>query len=271
VIAGSPIRVVEGSIDETVAEVEKELKLGIDTSEDGVLVKADAIGSLEAMAFELKAMDINIKKAEVGEISRRDIIEALTIQDPLKKVLFAFNVKLTPEAREELEGGEGQDVKLFEGDVIYKLIEDYQEWIEKRQIELDTEKRAEVVFPGMIKILPDCVFRVSKPAIIGVRVLAGRIRAGQGLIRNDGRVVGKIKSIQHENRSVKEGIMGDELAISIPNATVGRQFRVEDLLYVDIPERDVNKLESTNLSIEEKEVLETIIKIKRKDKFSWGM
>ena len=123
----------------------------------------------------------------------------------------------------------------------------------------------------MIKILPDCVFRISKPAIIGVRVLAGRIRSGQGLLRDDGRLVGKIKSVQLENKSVKEGKLGDEVAISIPNATVGRQFKVEDILYVDIPESHVTELAKVNLTMEEKEVLEKVIEIKRKDKFSWGM
>ncbi len=271
VIAGVPVRVVKHSINDTVAEVEKEMQLGIETSEDGVLVKADAIGSLEAMAFELKNIDIKIKKAEVGDISRRDIIEAQTIQDPLKCVLFAFNVKLTPDAREELEKGDGQVVKLFEADVIYKLIEDYQLWLEQRKAELEEEQRAEIVYPGMVKVLPDCVFRVSKPAIVGVRVLAGRIRSAQALIRIDGKEIGRIKSIQSQGKSVKEGRMGDELAISIANATVGRQFKIEDILYVDIPESHIIKLMETNLSIEEKEVLDKIIQIKRKEKFSWGM
>ncbi len=271
VIAGVPVRVVRGSLDEIVKKVEKELQLGIETSENGVIVKADAIGSLEAMAFELENLEFQIKKAEVGDVSRRDIIDAMTIQDPLRKVLFAFNVKLTPEAKSVLESCEGQSVKTFEGKVIYKLVEDYQEWYVQRKRELENEKRGQVVFPGMIKILQDCVFRVCKPAIVGVRVLAGRIRAGRALIREDGRVIGKIKSIQRESKSVKEGIMGDELAISIPNATVGRQFKVEDILYVDIPESHATQLANVNLSIEEKEVLEKIIKIKRKEKFCWGM
>lgn len=271
VIAGVPIRVVKDSVEETINEVAKELELGIETSEDGVLIKADAIGSLEAIAFELKNLDIQIKKAEVGDISRRDIVEAQTIQDTLRKVLFAFNIKVTPDARDELEGGEGGDVKLFDGDVIYKLVEDYQDWLEEKKNELELEKRATVVFPGMIKILPDCIFRVSKPAIVGVRVLAGRIRAGQGLLRNDGRVIGKIKSIQSENKSIKEGKMGDELAISISNVTVGRQFNVEDILYIDIPESHIAELSGTALSVDEKEILDKVIQIKRKEKFSWGM
>ena len=258
-------------MEEVTKEVEAELQIGIETAENGVIVKADAIGSLEAIGFELKNLEFQIKTAEVGDVSRRDVVNATTINDPLRKVVFAFNVKITPEAKVELESGEGQDVQVFEGDVIYKLVEDYQEWYEKKKRELEAEKRGEVVFPGMIKILPDCVFRISKPAVVGVRVLAGRIRAGQGLLREDGRVVGKIKSIQSENKSIKESLMGSEVAISIPNVTVGRQFKVEDILYVDIPELHVKQLNDQELSVDEQEVLDKVIKIKRKDKFSWGM
>lgn len=271
VIAGAPVRVVLGTVADVIKEVESELQIGIETAEDGMIVKADAIGSLEAIGFELNNLEFQIKKAEVGDVSRRDIVDAATISDPLNRVVFAFNVKITPEAKLELESGEGTEVQIFVGDVIYKLVEDYQEWFEKKKLELDKEKRGEVVYPGKIKILSDCVFRVSKPAVVGVRVLAGRIRPGQALLREDGRVIGKIKSIQSENKTLKESIMGNEVAISIPNATVGRQFRVEDILYVDIPESHVKQLIDIDLSVDEKEVLDRVIKIKRESKFSWGM
>jgi translation initiation factor 5B len=271
VIAGAPLRVVEDSVDDVVHEVEKELQLSIETSEDGIVLIADAIGSLEAIVFELNNLEFNIKKAEVGDVTRRDVVEAATIKDSLNKVIFAFNVKITPEAKTELECGDGQDVTVFEGNVIYKLVEDYQDWHAKKLQELDEQKRGEVVYPGKIKVLPDCIFRVSKPAVVGVRVLAGRIRSGQALLRDDGRVVGKIKSIQSDNKTLKESIMGSEVAISIPNATVGRQFKAEDILYIDIPEVHAKKLQDIKLSVDEQEVLDKVLSIKRKDKFCWGM
>ena len=120
-------------------------------------------------------------------------------------------------------------------------------------------------------VLPDCVFRVSKPAIIGVRVLAGRIRPGQGILRADGKVVGRIKSIQSEGKSVKEAIAGDEIAISVEGVTVGRQLCVEDILYVDIPGDDFRCLCETDLNVDEKEILDKVCDIKRKENQFWGM
>jgi translation initiation factor 5B len=124
----------------------------------------------------------------------------------------------------------------------------------------------------MIKFLPEYVFRVSHPAIIGVRILGGRIKTGMRLMREDGRVVGAIKGIQSENQSVDEALQGQEVAISIEGVTVGRQIKGEDILYIDIPESDAKKLREMDvLNPDEKDVLNKIFEIKRKTNKFWGM
>src|SRR2546427_76574 len=91
--SGGPLReakpktlsaIIEAVAAETVPKVE--------TSEEGILVKADALGSLEAIAYECKAAGMPIKFARVGPVSRRDIVDAATVAEPLHKVILAFNV-----------------------------------------------------------------------------------------------------------------------------------------------------------------------------------
>ena len=268
VVAGGVLRVANTELECVIDELGEESQLCIEIQEDGVIFKADAIGSLEGLAFEAKEKEIPIRKAEVGDISRRDIIEAGAKTDPTKRVIFAFNVNLLPDAKDELLE---QDVKLIQGDIVYKLIEDYEEWFAEKKRELEFDSRKEIVYPGKIKLLPDCVFRVSKPAIVGVRVLAGRIRIGQRLIREDGREVGKIKSIRSGNDTKKEAISGAEVAVAIDSATVGRQIDVDMILYVDIPGAHCKKLGKMDLNYDEKEALEQICTIKRKEDKFWGM
>lgn len=268
VIAGAPLKVAIEDVENIVEEIRSEMKLEIETQEEGIIVKADAIGSLEALAYELKEREIPIKKAEVGDVSKRDVIDTATSSDPLKRALLAFNVKVLPDAKEEIERS---DAIIIESTIIYKLMEDYEEWKENRKKELDKEARGVITHPGMFKVLPDCVFRVSKPAIIGVRVLAGRIRPGQGILRPDGRVVGKVKSIQSEGKSLKEAIAGEEVAISVEGVTIGRQLCVEDILYIDIPGEDYKSLCGTDLNVDEQEILDKVCEIKRKENQFWGM
>ena len=73
-------------------------------------------------------MDIPIRTADIGDVNRRDIINssiALT-ENELYGVIIAFNVSVNPNSIEDLNNS---DVTLFEGDVIYQILEEYEEQI----------------------------------------------------------------------------------------------------------------------------------------------
>ncbi len=65
---------------------------------DGVIVKADTLGSLEAMAEILKTNNVQVRIADIGDISKRDIIEASVVKqrEPLLAAVLAFGVKSSP-------------------------------------------------------------------------------------------------------------------------------------------------------------------------------
>ena len=270
VTPGSPIRVVtDANKEEVLREIEEQTEIHIELDEEGIVIKADTIGSLEAIAKEAKSRGIKIRKAEVGHVSKRDIIDAGSSKDPLNRLVLAFNVRILPEAEEEMAG---KEVEVLKDEVIYTLMEKYEKWVERKKEEIERKRRKEYIHPAMIKFLPEYVFRISDPAIIGIRVIAGRIKPGIKLMREDGRVIGTIKSIQSEKKSLQEAIQGQEVAIAIDGATVGRQIKAGEILYTDIPEKDVKKLKEMDvLTSDERDVLEKIIQIKRKtDKF-WGI
>ncbi|MFQ5919172.1 MAG: translation initiation factor IF-2 [Thermoplasmata archaeon] len=268
VVAGAPLRVAGPDLEAATAGVKEETRLEIELSDEGLIAKADALGSLEGLAFQMQEEDLQVRQAGLGPVTRREIVDAATIQDPLKRAILAFNVPILTEAQDELE--KQPDVRVFEDDVVYRLIEGYQTWVEERSAELERERRKEVVHPGKVLLLPDYVFRVSKPAIVGVRVLAGRIRVGQSLLREDGRIVGRIRSIRSKEISLQEVGPGSEVAVAIEGPTVGRQIKAEDVLYVDVPEAHVRRLEASDLKHDDREVLETVKAIKRKEDPFWG-
>ena len=269
VIPGAPIRVLKDNLEEVIAEIKSQTKIDFELDEQGIIIRADTIGSLEALIKESRDKGIKIRNAEIGNVSKRDIVEAEATLDPLNKLIFAFNVKILPEAKEELAN---TNITIFDEDVIYTIMENYDEWIEKKKAELERERRQDYIHPGMIKFLPEYVFRVSHPAVIGVRILSGRIKTGLRLMKENGRVIGPIKGIQSENKPIEEALQGQEVAISIEGVTVGRQIKGEDILYTDLPANDAKKLRDMDvLNPDEKDILNKIFEIKRKtDKF-WGM
>jgi len=275
VIAGSPLRVVRGSNrDEVVEQVRHDVQdIQVTLSDLGIIIRADTIGALEALSKELEGHQIPVMRAAVGPVTRHDVIEAGTIKDPLYSAILAFNTPVLPDAIDTLADASMSHVNIFEGGVIYQLIDDYVEWRDAKKQELEQQWFEKLIMPAKIRILPDCVFRQSNPAVVGVRVLGGKLQSDVDLILTNGRKVGHLKQIQDRNETIYEVDAGREVAISIEGPTVGRQINVGDDLYVDIPERHVKVIEREMLDLlnpSMREVLEEFTLLKRREDPFWG-
>jgi len=268
-LAGAPLYAVpsEEQIEDYVNLVSEEVeKVKIATDVDGVVLKTDALGSLEAIAESLKREDVPIRLADVGDVSKRDIIEANVVREhePLYGVILAFNVKLLPDAEEEAQD---RGVKIFKHNVIYHLIDEFVEWLQSERDKLALEEFDRLIKPGKIRILPGYIFRKAKPAIIGVEVLVGQIKPKNSLVKEDGEDVGEIMQIQDRGKSVSEAGAEMQVAISLDKPTVGRHIHEKDILYVRIPEAHAKVLRTQfqdRLSAGEFEVLNEYIELMRK-------
>jgi len=269
VVPGAPLRVVQGNQEELTSEIRNQSQVNIELDKDGLYIKADTIGSLEALVKESREKAISIRKVEIGNLSKRDVMETAALTNPLERAIFAFNVKILPEVKDELINS---DVTVFNEDVIYTIIEKYEQWIVTKKEELEKKRREDYTHPGMIKFLPEYVFRISHPAIIGVRILGGRIKVDMRLISHDGKSIGTIKGMQLDNKPITEALQGAEVAISIEGVTVGRQIKGGDIMFTDLPESDARKLKLLDvLNEDEKDVLNKIFDIKRRTNKFWGM
>ena len=225
-------------------------------------IAGDILGSVvrdmvgDAMNAEAKAMKKSYEERKVGEATSE--ANKLAKEGGLS----------ADEAEEEISASE-TGVKHIGSEIIYRILEEREEWVEARKNELEEESREIVVYPGRIILLPDHTFRVSKPAVVGVRVLAGRVHIGQGLLK-DGNRVGRIKSIRSGQESLKEARQGAEVAISVDGVTVGRQIEEGDILLVDIPESHARKLRKLEMTPMEEEVYEELLSIHRKNDHFWG-
>lgn len=273
-VSGSPLRVARGNLEDVKEEILKEIEdIKIDTDELGIVVKADTLGSLEALVNLLRDMEVPIRAANIGDVSRRDVVDAAIVkkEDPLYGVIVAFNVKILPSAAEEIKAS---NIKLFSANVIYQLTEDYQAWIDEAEEKKKKAYLDAIVKPAKIRIIPKLIFRNSKPAIAGIEVLSGTVKQDYGLIRGDGSRVGKVEGMQDKGENLKSASRGKKVAMSIKDAIFGKNFDEGDVLYVDIPENHYKILDSelkNKLSEDEYETLHELVDIKRKDDPNWGM
>jgi len=269
-LAGSPLYVIprEDLINEYEKKVVEEIKsIIIKTDNVGVVVKADTLGTLEAVVGALMKENIPVRLADVGPVSRSDVIEASIVSrsKPEYGVIIAFNVKTLPEAEEYLTKC---GVKVFSHNIIYRLIEEYVTWLQKLREESRLRELDSLIRPSKLRIIPGCVFRRSEPAIVGVEVLNGIIKPGYPLMRSDGMNLGVIMQIRDRDIVLKEARVGQSVAISIRGRVmIGRHIDEGDVMYTDIPREHVKQWLTkyrVELSNDELIVLKEIIDIKRK-------
>ncbi len=248
-------------------EIEKKFKQqiteSIKTQKQGIIAKADSLGSLEALLALLKQEHVDVLRAGIGNIGKSDIISAkanLEISE-IDAIIVGFNVGVDTDAQ-EIQG----KVKILMNDVIYRLIEDVTKFRTEKAREIEKARMMQLASICKLKILHDHVFRNTKPAIFGIKVEAGKLISGLPLIDEKGEKVGRVKNIQSENKSVQEATEEMEIAISIPGINFERVLGDKKFLYSDISESQFKTFRKNEdlLSSKELSVLSEIEKIKRK-------
>ena len=274
-MAGAPVRVVrDQTVDDVIREVKAELaEIEVDTEEEGVVVKADTLGSLEAMANALREAEVPILRAEVGDVAPRDIAVAGTAREPEHTVILGFNVEVLPDAERELEQSE---VTLFHDDVIYQLVEDYEEHVAEMQRAQQETILDKIVRPARFRILDDHTFRQSDPAVVGVEVMSGTIKNNTNVAKfenNEPDRVGELSGIQAQGDDVEEASAGERVSVAIDGPTVGRQIEEGDELWIEIPEKHAKILEqelNEEIPADELEALSGYLNKRRKRDPFWG-
>lgn len=275
VLAGSPFYVISKTSDElsVKALVESEIKSAIvNTDSNGVILRCDTIGSLEAITDMLRKAHVPIRNADIGHISRRDIIEASAVKekDRYLGVVLGFNVRVLEDANKEAYE---REIHIFNEKIIYNLVRNYSDWVSYQK-----EHESSILFnelPPVSKFLfmKGYVFRRSEPAVFGAEVLAGKLRQKVQVINEEGKRIGIIHQIQENNKPIEEATKGKQIAVSVKGPTIGRQINEGDVLYTDFTSRQAKMLLERflhKLNDEEREIFNKIIEIKRKTDLSFG-
>ena len=247
--------------------IESEMKsVFIDTETSGVILKCDTIGSLEALTEMLRRQQIPISKADIGPVTRRDIMEAKAVKEDDRHlgVILAFNVKIFPDAE---TGAEENHIRIFQDKIIYSLLDTYTQWVEDDSADIENSLFSEITPISKFTFLKGYTFRNNNPAVFGIKVDVGKLKQKISFMNKNGKKIGTIHQLQKESKTVDSAKVGDEVACSVQNVTIGRQIFEGDLLY-SLPTPDeakqLLKKFSHKLSSEELVVLNEIVEIQRK-------
>ncbi|MGV8142030.1 MAG: translation initiation factor IF-2 [Candidatus Pacearchaeota archaeon] len=268
ILSGMPFQKIEKNLAEIKEKFKKEFQNTIMTDKEGIIAKADSLGSLEALLTLLRHANISVVKAGIGPIGKTDLVAAKANLElnPLNSIIVGFNVEKDSDVEKI------KDVKILTNQVVYKLIQDLQEWRQHRHGEIEKKRLMELATICKLEILHQYQFRNSNPAIFGIRVIAGDIKKNIPLIDETDEPIAKVKALQEEKESVEEATEGKEVAMSLPGVNFERQLADKKYLYSQISESQFKEFKKNKDLLTESEIktLMELAEIKRRKKSDWG-
>ena len=275
VLPGSTVFVTdsEAKTTELKKSIESEMKsVFIKTDTKGVILKCDTIGSLEALTEMLKRLDIPVTVADIGPVTRRDVVEAMAVKENDRHlgVVLSFNVRIFQDAQDEADSNH---IRIFHDKVIYSLLDNYTDWVEE-----DTANEEDAIFSELTSVckftfLKGYVFRRNNPAVFGIRIDVGKLNQKSAIMNTSGKKIGIVHQLQDKGKNIDSAIKEQEVAISMKNVTVGRQVLEEETFYSfpPAPEAKILLQRFTHkLSPDENKVLQEIVEIQRKKNPMYG-
>ena len=274
VLSGMPLAIAtEKTLAQVSAELQKEVtEIAAETGTAGVVIKADNLGSLEALNFILKENQIPFSSASIGEINKKDLLkaEAMLEKNPFQALVIGFNVSVSQEAKDYAQV---KGLKIITSPVIYRLLEEYQKMTEEMKKEIEQKQLSLLVRPCKLMLLKGYVFRQNNPAVIGIEIFAGKLKSLDPLMNAEVKGLTSVKSLEKDQESLSWLNPGEQAALAMDGVTVGRQIKEGEILYTDIPEEDFRKLRELkkHLKKEEIDLMKEIAEIKRRQNPVWGV
>jgi len=250
-LVGFPIKIAHNSDEintckEELIELLKEYN-NIKVSEYGLFIHASSFGAIEALIDLLKSQNVSYTGVNIGPINKHDIIKASNMykHNPLYAVILAFDIKIDIEIQKLADKN---NVKIISADIIYNIFDKYIVFYNEYILKKQQEFKHIMVYPCKLKILPQYIFKTRDPIIIGVRVEEGILKKDTIVCtkhNNDIIELGKIVSIQVNNKEINEATKNKEVCIKIINIDespkmIGRHFDVSNTIISRITRESID-------------------------------
>lgn len=274
VVAGSPLFVINiNDTDEVINKYKIQviqpflnLKKNINMSNEGISINTSSFGNMEALIhyFDDKMPVSNIK---LGPVRKKDITKA-SMQKNDDKILIVYDVNIDPEV---MEYANTLKVKIFEHDNMYELFNIFDTYIFDKQNINKKLVDEQIIFPCILKILPEHIFNKKSPIVIGVIVKEGILKKGTPICipSKDCIQIGTIVSIEKNNKQIDSALTNEEVCVNITQSeykqqyAYDRHFKSDDLLCSKISRESINAIVSKHPEfVSQKDIYKLIKKLK---------
>ena len=213
----------------------------------GIMVYASSEGSLEASMNYLQNVCkpyVSISDTHIGSVKKKHI-NKMIISNKTDKAELNFILAFDVDTDEDVIGFASQhNINIITDYTIYRLYDQYN--IRRNDI-INMRKEANkhlLVYPCVFQILKNHIYNKKGPFIFGVKIMEGELHLNTPIITDERLFLGKITSIQKEEKNINIASKGSEVCIKIEdnveNITYGRQFDFKNILYSNISAQSID-------------------------------
>jgi translation initiation factor 5B len=215
--------------------------------ETGVLIYASSEGSLESLINYLQnKCKVSIGGSYIGKVMKKHITK-MNISNKTNykenNAILAFDVNIDDDV---YEFANNNNITILTDGTIYRLFDQYNNFRLSCINERKNKYKDLVVYPCILNILQNNIFKRKGPFIFGVKVIKGSLHINTPIIIPGKKLIlGRVVSIQKNHEDITIAHKDSEVSIKIDdnvdnNYTYGRQFNYTDPLVSHITRNSVD-------------------------------
>jgi len=165
-------------------------------------------------------------------------------------------------------------IRIFRADIIYHLTDAFEKYSEERKLSKRAETGDRAIFPCLVSIRKDGVFKRRNPMLLGVDVEAGELRIGTPLaIIKGGKTmkVGVVSSIKQDGTDKPKIKSGESASVQItatdrygtPSLEANKHFTTDDKLLSHISRESIDALREHYRDEVTKEMVRMLVNLKK--------
>jgi translation initiation factor 5B len=230
-------------------------------SKYGIQINAKTYSSAQALGELCNSKNIPVSKLTIGNLNKKDLMKLTTkylntnkTDDELlinkrHMVILCYDTTIDSDLNKMAIDN---NIKIISNQIIYKIIEEYEQYVETLNQSLKNNHpnlRPQVE----LKIIEKFVFHKKDPLLFGVTVMKNKLHMAMIIetISDKGLItLGKITSIQRNNKSVDEAKEKEEVCIKIElindkdnRYEYGKDFNAKNILKSSIGKNEKELLE----------------------------
>ena len=240
------------NITEKIKEDMKSLERNVNTY--GISLHSSTYGAIEALIDYLEEKNYPYFRTKIGKIKKTDLVMCENTNNLIKdnhyNILVAFDTSFDFDVKHV-----STNTVILTGNIIFRLFEGIEDHVKRSKEALLEQQKEKTIFPAKFQLIDEQhIFANRNPMLLGVRVLAGKLRIGTPIMvmkDNTPMRIGTVRGLKDKHdKVVYEVCAGDKVEVPVriePDQgyiikQIKKDFDMDSMMYSHLDENSSNNL-----------------------------